>query len=214
MSKRLFDLVAATAGLFLLAPLLLAIVVAVRLESRGSALFRQVRVGRGGHPFEILKFRSMRVPGPRDPTGPQITVSGDTRITRIGAILRRTKLDELPQLFNVLKGDMSLVGPRPEVPRYVAMYPSAARVEILSVRPGITDEAAIEFRDESEILGRSDDPERTYVEVILPRKIDCYLRYVRNRSFVGDIGILLRTLWRIPMPGPRGDDGAPRRDPG
>jgi lipopolysaccharide/colanic/teichoic acid biosynthesis glycosyltransferase len=179
---------------------MLGIAIAVRLESRGPVLFRQMRVGRGGRPFEILKFRSMRIPAGRDPVGREITVSGDARITRVGAVLRQSKLDELPQLINVLKGEMSLVGPRPEVPRYVAMYPSAARAEILSVRPGITDEAAIEFRNESEILGSSEDPERTYVEEILPRKVSRYLCYVRYRSFPGDLLILARTLWRIMAP--------------
>lgn len=197
MSKRLFDIFAATLGLALLAPVMLCIAIAVRLESAGPVLFRQVRVGRGGRPFEILKFRSMRIPGARDPIGPEITASGDARITRFGSVLRQSKLDELPQLINVLKGEMSLVGPRPEVPRYVAMYPSAARAEILSVRPGITDEAAIEFRNESDVLGTSEDPERTYVEEILPRKVRHYLCYVRNRSLPGDLLILARTLWRI-----------------
>jgi lipopolysaccharide/colanic/teichoic acid biosynthesis glycosyltransferase len=211
MSKRLLDVIAAAVGLIMLAPLMVVIAIAVRVDSNGPALFRQLRVGRDGRPFEILKFRSMRVPGLRDPARPHITISGDARVTHVGAILRRTKLDELPQLINVLMGDMSLVGPRPEVPRYVSMYPTAVRLEILSVRPGITDEAAIAFRDESEILGRSDDPERTYVEEILPQKIDCYLRYVRTRSFFGDLGILLRTLWRVAVPDPRRRDGAPPR---
>jgi lipopolysaccharide/colanic/teichoic acid biosynthesis glycosyltransferase len=195
--KRLVDVVAAVFGLLLVAPLLMLIAVAVRIDSEGPALFRQTRVGRDGRTFQILKFRSMYLARhTRDGTA-QITVATDPRITRLGALLRRTKLDELPQLINVLRGDMSLVGPRPEVPRYVAMYPPDARAEILSVRPGITDEAAIEFRDESEILGRSEDPERTYIEEILPRKIRLYQNYVRHRSLLGDLGIVLRTLRRI-----------------
>jgi lipopolysaccharide/colanic/teichoic acid biosynthesis glycosyltransferase len=195
--KRLVDVVAALFGLLLVAPLLMLIAVGVRIDSEGPVLFRQTRVGRDGRTFQILKFRSMyHARHTRDGTA-QITAATDPRITRLGALLRRTKLDELPQLINVLRGDMSLVGPRPEVPRYVAMYPPDARTEILSVRPGITDEAAIEFRDESEILGRSEDPERTYIEEILPRKIRLYQDYVRHRSLLGDLGIVLRTLRRI-----------------
>jgi lipopolysaccharide/colanic/teichoic acid biosynthesis glycosyltransferase len=197
--KRLVDVVAAVSGLLLLAPVLAFIALAVRIDSEGPALFRQTRVGRDGRTFQILKFRSMYHAGHSRDGAAQITAAADPRITRCGALLRRTKLDELPQLINVLRGDMSLVGPRPEVPRYVAMYPPDARVEILSVRPGITDEAAIEFRDESEILGRSEDPERTYVEVILPRKIQLYQDYVRHRSLLGDLGIILRTLRRIAL---------------
>lgn len=197
MMKRVLDLLAAVTALVVLFPLLIAVALAVRLESPGPAIFRQVRVGRGGQPFEILKFRSMRhvvVPSTADL---QITAAADPRITRVGSVLRRTKLDELPQLFNVLAGDMSLVGPRPEVPRYVALYPPDAREEILSIRPGITDEAAIEFSDEGDLLTQSADPERTYVAEILPRKIELYRRYVRTRTLRGDIGILLRTVLRI-----------------
>jgi lipopolysaccharide/colanic/teichoic acid biosynthesis glycosyltransferase len=197
MSKRLLDVILAMIGLIALAPVMIVVAVAVRFGSPGPALFRQVRVGRGGRPFEILKFRSMAVASDRSTVGPAITASTDSRITRVGAFLRRTKLDELPQLVNVLRGEMSLVGPRPEVPRYVAMYPADARREILSVRPGITDEAAIEFRDEGDLLANSADPERTYVEDILPRKVRHYLEYVRTRSLPGDFAILVRTLWRV-----------------
>jgi len=198
--KRLVDVIAALFGLLLLAPLLVFIAFAVRVDSEGPALFRQARVGRDGRTFQILKFRSMHHARHSSAGASQITAAADARITRVGALLRRTKLDELPQLINVLRGDMSLVGPRPEVPRYVAMYPPNARAEVLSVRPGITDEAAIEFRDESDILGRSEDPERTYVEEILPRKIQIYRNYVRNRSLLGDLCIILRTLRRIVFP--------------
>ena len=190
--KRVFDLLMSAAALLLLSPLLLCIALAVRLDSPGPALFRQQRVGRNEIPFEVLKFRTMYSAAPGH-AGHEITVAGDARITRVGALLRRSKLDELPQLLNVLRGQMSLVGPRPEVPRYVRLYPDDARVEVLSVRPGITDEAAIEFRDEGELLARAADPERAYVEEILPRKIQLYRRYVRRRTFAGDLGILLRT---------------------
>jgi lipopolysaccharide/colanic/teichoic acid biosynthesis glycosyltransferase len=153
--------------------------------------------------FQILKFRSMTYARSPAAGAPQITASSDPRITRVGGFLRRFKLDELPQLINVLRGDMSLVGPRPEVPQYVDLYPADARREILSVRPGITDEAAIEFSDEGIILAGSADPERTYVEDILPRKVQHYRRYVRNQSLAGDLGIIFRTLLRIAAPGAR-----------
>lgn len=192
MVKRGFDLLVSAAALLLLWPLLLAIGLLVRLDSPGPALFRQERVGRFGTPFRILKFRTMR--SGAGLAGPLITAAGDGRITRIGYSLRATKLDELPQLINVLKGDMSLVGPRPEVAKYVAMYPPADRELVLSVRPGITDEAAVEFRDEGEVLASADDPERLYAEEILPRKLALYGRYVRERSFGGDLRLLWRTV--------------------
>jgi lipopolysaccharide/colanic/teichoic acid biosynthesis glycosyltransferase len=195
--KRLFDVVAAGAGLLAASPLLLLISLAVRLDSPGPAFFRQVRVGRHGVPFEILKFRTMRCALPGAESGPLITVDSDDRITRLGRMLRRSKLDELPQLINVVRGDMSIVGPRPEVPRYVALYPEEARREILSIRPGITDEASIEFRQESALLASADDPERTYVERIMPAKIEHYRRYVRERTLLGDVRIVLRTLRKI-----------------
>ena len=191
MSKRVFDVVAALCGLVLLAPLLCAIAVWIRRDSPGPALFRQRRVGRHGRPFDIYKFRTMAY---RPDGGRQLTVGHDPRITRAGHFLRRTKLDELPQLLNVLQGTMSLVGPRPEVPRYVDHYPPAVRRTVLSVAPGITDLAAIQYKDENEILGRASDPERAYVEAILPVKLDYYQRYVRERSFWLDLRIIFRTL--------------------
>jgi lipopolysaccharide/colanic/teichoic acid biosynthesis glycosyltransferase len=197
MSKRLFDVVAAATGLVLLAPLLLALALWIRLDSAGPALFRQVRVGRHGVPFEILKFRTMCQ---QAQAGRLLTVGRDARITRAGRFLRRSKLDELPQLINVLFGSMSLVGPRPEVPRYVDRYPPEVRRTVLSVAPGITDWAAILYKDENDILGRAADPERAYVETILPVKLAYYQRYVRERSFWLDLRIILRTLavlaWR------------------
>jgi lipopolysaccharide/colanic/teichoic acid biosynthesis glycosyltransferase len=197
MSKRLFDVVAAGLALLLLAPLLLALALWIRLDSPGPALFRQVRVGRHGVPFEILKFRTMCQ---QAQAGRPLTVGCDARITRAGRFLRRSKLDELPQLVNVVLGSMSLVGPRPEVPRYVDRYPSEVRATVLSVSPGITDWAAILYKDENDILGRAADPERAYVESILPVKLAYYQRYVRERSFWLDLRIILRTLaalaWR------------------
>lgn len=194
MSKRLFDVAAAAVGLILLAPALLAIALWIRIDSPGPALFRQRRVGRHGRHFDIYKFRTM---ADRPDDGRQLTVGQDPRITRAGRFLRRTKLDELPQLLNVLEGSMSLVGPRPEVPRYVDRYPPAVRQTVLSVAPGITDLAAILYKDENDILGRAQDPERTYVETILPVKLEYYQRYVRERTFWLDLRIIFRTLAAI-----------------
>jgi lipopolysaccharide/colanic/teichoic acid biosynthesis glycosyltransferase len=191
VTKRAFDLVLATVGLIVLSPVLIAIAVWVKVDSPGPALFRQERVGRYGRPFTMLKFRSMR-PAPRG-GGPLLTAADDARITRAGRFLRRTKLDELPQLFNVVRGEMSLVGPRPEVARYVALYPPAVREQVLSVRPGITDDAALVYRDESALLG-SGDAEAVYVSTILPRKLELYQRYVAEQSLRTDLRLILRTL--------------------
>lgn len=193
--KRGFDLFAAGLGLIVLAPLLLLLAAWVRLDSPGPVFYRQARVGRFGRPFRIHKFRTMT----HDPAGrgPQITVGDDARITRAGRILRATKLDELAQLIDVFVGDMSLVGPRPEVPRYVAVYPAALRDKVLSVRPGITDFASIEFRDESALLARAADPEREYVDVILPRKLGLAARYVEQASLRTDLHLIAATLRAI-----------------
>lgn len=192
MLKRTLDIVASLAGLALLAPLFLVVAIWVRLDSSGPILFRQERIGRFGRPFRILKFRTMSA---RQSEGaPLVTSAADPRITRAGRWLRRAKLDELPQLLNVVAGDMSLVGPRPEVARYVAHYPENVRKQVLSVRPGITDMAAIEFRHEQDILAASADPERTYVEAILPRKLEIYQDYVRRQSVALDLRVILRTL--------------------
>ena len=191
MMKRAFDLTAAALGVLLLLPLLAAIALWVKCDSPGPVLFRQLRVGRGGQLFEILKFRTMAAAA--DPQR-QLTVGRDPRITRAGHFLRKYKLDELPQLLNVVGGSMSLVGPRPEVPRYVACYPPALRDLVLSVQPGVTDLAAILYKDESSILGQAADPERAYIETILPTKLEYYARYVRERSFWGDVRIIFRTL--------------------
>lgn len=175
-------------------PLLAVAALAVKLDSRGPVIFAQQRVGRNFQPFRIYKFRTMVVDA--DKRGAQITAGADPRITRVGRWLRKTKLDELPQLINVVKGDMSLVGPRPEVPRYVEMFRDDYAA-VLAVRPGLTDPASIEYRDESSLLAASSDPERTYVEEILPHKIKLARDYIARASFVGDIGIILRTLVRI-----------------
>lgn len=194
MSKRAFDLAAAAAGLVVLAPLLLLIALWIKFDSPGPVFFRQQRVGRHGVLFAIFKFRTM---AHQPDGGRQLTVGQDRRITRAGHLLRRYKLDELPQLLNVAGGSMSLVGPRPEVPRYVACYPPQVRAVVLSVAPGITDWTSILFKQESEILGRAADPEKAYVDTILPIKLEYYVRYVRERSFWLDLRIILRTLAAI-----------------
>lgn len=194
MVKRAFDFLMALVGLLLIWPVLLVVAVAIKLDSPGPALFVQERVGLGGRPFRMHKFRTMRVNA--EAAGPQVTASNDSRITRTGAFLRRYKLDELPQLLDVLVGKMSLVGPRPEVPRYVAAWPADARREILTVRPGITDPMALEYFDESALLAQSIDPEHTYLHEVLPRKVQGYLRYVRSRSLALDVNVILRTIKR------------------
>jgi lipopolysaccharide/colanic/teichoic acid biosynthesis glycosyltransferase len=195
MLKRLFDLTGALLALALLWPLLLGIALAVRLDSPGPALFRQERVGRHGRPFRIHKFRTMAADAPA--RGLPLTVGADPRITRVGAWLRRTRLDELPQFIDVLRGDMSLVGPRPEVPRYVARYPQALRERVLAVRPGLTDPASLQFIDEAALLAAAADPEREYVEVILPRKLRLAAEYAERASLASDLAVLWRTLVRL-----------------
>jgi lipopolysaccharide/colanic/teichoic acid biosynthesis glycosyltransferase len=192
IAKRLFDVVFSAVALLLLGPLLLLVSLWVKFDSPGPVFFRQVRVGLNGRHFSIHKFRTMHTDAAR--RGPEVTVGADPRITRAGAFLRRYKLDELPQFLDVLLGRMSIVGPRPEVPRYMDAYPDVVRHKVLSVRPGITDWASIEFRSESEILAAASDPERRYVEEVLPIKQGYYLRYVEERSFLGDLEIVVATV--------------------
>ncbi|MBA1443575.1 MAG: sugar transferase [Gammaproteobacteria bacterium] len=195
MAKRLFDLLLTLPGLLLLLPLMAVIALWVRFDSPGPVLFRQQRVGRGGVSFALLKFRSMRVDAEK--LGPKVTVGADPRITRSGQFLRKSKLDELPQLFNVVMGQMSLVGPRPEVPEYVAHYPPEIHDKVLSVPPGITGLASIEFRNENAMLEGADDPVATYLNEIMPIKLDYYVRYVEQRSLWLDVKIILRTFWAV-----------------
>ena len=204
MPKRLLDVAASLFGLLLLLPLLVLIAIAIKLDSKGPVFYRQERVGRHGLLFRIFKFRTMAAEPAA--SGAQITVAGDTRITRVGALLRRTKLDELAQLLDVLRGTMSLVGPRPEVPRYVAHYPPAWRERLLSVRPGITDFASVRYRDENDLLARAADPEREYIDVILPMKLRYALRYVDQPTIANDlrvIGLTLNTVFVPNLPSPR-----------
>jgi lipopolysaccharide/colanic/teichoic acid biosynthesis glycosyltransferase len=192
MAKRLFDLVGALIGLALLSPLLLLVALAIRLDSGGPVFFRQERVGLGGRLFRIHKFRTMKVTAVAG--GGLLTVGADPRITRVGAMLRDKRLDELPQLIDVLCGDMSLVGPRPEVPRYVALYSAEMRSRVLCVRPGITDPAALEFRDEATLLERAADPEREYIVNILPRKLALQAAYAESATLATDLAVIARSL--------------------
>ncbi|WP_318013706.1 sugar transferase [Roseateles oligotrophus] len=208
MLKRCFDICLAIVGLLLLAPLFVLIALSIKLDSPGPVFFRQQRVGRYGKLFDIYKFRTMTVAAP-SAAGLQLTVAGDARITTVGAFLRRSKLDELAQLFDVLRGTMSFVGPRPEVPRYVEHYPPQWRDRLLSVRPGITDFASVRYRDESDLLAQTSDPEREYIETILPIKLQYALRYVDAPSLSTDlrvIGLTLRTVFVPNLSMPRSFD--------
>ncbi|RUL58470.1 sugar transferase [Prevotella koreensis] len=191
---RLFDILFSTIGLLLLSPLFLVIYIIIIIESKGGGFYSQTRIGKNGIPFAIYKFRSMRTDADKHGL---ITVGGrDPRITRIGYYIRKYKIDELPQLWNVLVGDMSLVGPRPEVQKYVDLYTEEQR-KVLSVRPGITDYASIEYVDENILLAKSDDPDRTYVEVVMPAKIVLNMKYINNKSLKEYFKIIFLTLAKI-----------------
>lgn len=191
---RFLDILFSIIGLLILSPLFLLIYIFIRLESKGGGFYSQVRVGKGGKDFKLFKFRSMRIGA--DKKG-LITIGGrDSRITRIGYFIRKYKLDELPQLVNVLIGDMSLVGPRPEVRKYVDMY-NAEQRKVLSVQPGITDYASIEYVDENVILGNASDPDKAYIERIMPDKIKYNMKYINHRSVKEYIKIIILTIWNI-----------------
>lgn len=190
--KRAFDIICSLLGLLVLSPVLLVCAVLVAATSPGGAIFRQERIGRDGKPFDICKFRSMR----RDNAGLKISTSSDSRITPVGRVLRKTKLDELPQLWNVLKGDMSFVGPRPEVEEYVRLYDEEQR-QVLLVRPGITGLASIRYRNENDLLSESDDPNRTYIEQIMPAKLALDLEYIPRASVGYDIKLIFETLLTV-----------------
>ncbi len=185
---RLFDIAIAAAALLVLSPLLIVIAIAVKLTSRGPVIYRAKRVGRNGQLFDLFKFRSMAVSN----TGPAITRAGDPRVTPVGRIIRRFKVDELPQLLNVLRGEMSIVGPRPEDPKYTAMYDEAQR-KALAVRPGITSAASVKYRDEESHLAR-DDWEEYYVQHIMPEKLRIDLEYLERRTFFSDVMLILKTI--------------------
>ncbi|MDR2267262.1 MAG: sugar transferase [Christensenellaceae bacterium] len=195
MIKRIFDVTASFLGLLVLLFPFICIGVAIAATSRGGVFFKQVRVGLNGKTFRILKFRTMVADAGK---GRHVTVRNDARITPIGRILRKTKVDELPQLFNVLIGQMSFVGPRPEVPQYVALYTDQQR-GVLSVKPGITDIASIEFSNENELLSESDNPEGKYISEVMPIKLDLNLKYLEKRNFCYDITIILKTVTKLLM---------------
>ena len=190
-AKRVMDVLISGAALCALWPLFLLIALAIVIDDPGPVFYRQVRVGRGGKEFRIFKFRSMVADA--DKKGLQITVGRDSRITRVGALLRKTKLDELAQLINVFLGQMSFVGPRPEVPRYVALYTPYQR-QVLLVRPGITDYASIAYRNENDLLAGADDPERMYIEEIMPAKIELNMRYLHEISPLCDVKLIFKTI--------------------
>lgn len=193
MLKRIFDTILSLFGLVILLPFMLIIAIFIKLDSKGPVFFKQVRVTKNGREFKIFKYRTMRVGSDKYS---QITVGKDNRITKVGAFLRKYKLDEIPQLINVLIGDMSLVGPRPEVPKYVALYTDEQK-EILKVRAGITDYASIEFSDENDLLASEEDPEKAYIEKVMPKKIELNKKYISEISILTDIKIILLTIKKI-----------------
>ena len=192
--KRIFDVIASGLGLIVLSPLFLILAIWIKLDSKGPVFYRQVRVGYKNKDFRIFKFRSMRVGADK---GSLVTIGGhDPRVTRSGYFIRKFKFDELPQLINVFTGDMSLVGPRPEVRHYVDCW-TPEQMHVLDVRPGITDPASIKFYNENELIEQAEDPEKYYIEVIMQEKIKLYLEYVEKRSFFYDLGLIFKTVWVI-----------------
>ncbi|MCD2502379.1 sugar transferase [Clostridium sp. NSJ-145] len=189
--KRIFDFFLALIGIIVISPILIIVSIAIKLDSPGKVMFLQRRVGRYGKEFNIYKFRTM-IPN-AEKVGKQITVGKDNRITKVGAFLRKYKIDELPQLFNVLKGEMSLVGPRPEVPKYVALYTEEQK-KVLSVRPGITDLASLKYSDENDILGKVDNPEEYYINVIMKDKLNLNLEYIEKSNVFFDISLIIKTI--------------------
>ncbi|MFJ4055429.1 sugar transferase [Pseudomonas sp. NPDC089743] len=194
MLKRMFDVFASLVGLLFLSPVFIALAIWIKLDSTGPVFFRQTRVGRFGKTFNIHKFRTMRVDSEK---AGRLTVGNDSRVTKSGRFLRKYKLDELPQLIDVLRGKMSLVGPRPEVQEFINCYPVNVRQQVLSIRPGITDRAAIEMVDENEILSKYADPRQAYIDIILPIKQNYYLDYVSRQTFFLDLQIILATIVKV-----------------
>jgi lipopolysaccharide/colanic/teichoic acid biosynthesis glycosyltransferase len=193
MIKRIFDFISSFFFLFLFFPFFILLSILIKIDSKGPIFFTQIRVGKNNKDFLLLKFRTMKV---AQENSSLITIGNDNRITNIGNILRKYKLDELPQLINILKGEMSVVGPRPEVRKYVDMY-SSSQLEVLSVKPGLTDPSSIKFSNESELLGTAANPEKYYTETLMPLKIEISLNYVRTQTFVGDLRIIFQTFSKI-----------------
>ncbi|MBL8631403.1 MAG: sugar transferase [Rhodospirillaceae bacterium] len=198
MLKRLLDFFGALGGLIVLSPVFLAVAIAVKLSSPGPVFFRQVRVGRGGKPFKIFKFRTMT--GSEPTSGPILTIGHNPRVTAVGEVLRDSKIDELPQLINVVLGHMSLVGPRPEVPKYVEKYTPEQREIILSVRPGLTGPASLKFRNQTQLLAQYDNPEHVYETIVMQEKIALNAAYIRDATFMSDVKLIFQTIaalfWR------------------
>jgi lipopolysaccharide/colanic/teichoic acid biosynthesis glycosyltransferase len=192
-SKRIFDICSALFALVLFSPMIIIISIWIALDSRGGIFYRQIRVGKNQKEFGLFKFRSMR---PNSDQAGQITIGNDSRVTTVGRFIRRFKIDEVPQLINIIKGDMSVVGPRPEVPKYVKMY-SEEQLKVLCVLPGLTDYASIEYLDEQKILGASEDPDKAYIEEVMPAKLKLNLKYIADRGFWLDIKLIFRTIGRI-----------------
>jgi len=193
ISKRIFDIISATLVLVFCSPLFIVVSIWIVLDSRGGVFYKQIRVGKNQKEFGLLKFRSMR---PNADKSGQLTVGYDNRVTKVGRFIRRYKLDELPQLINIIKGEMSVVGPRPEVPKYVRMY-SPEQLKVLSVLPGLTDYASLEYLDEQKILGEADDPEKKYIEEVMPAKLQLNLNYISDRSLKVDFQLIFKTIFKI-----------------
>lgn len=191
--KRVFDIVSSFSVLVLLSPLLLFITIWIVLDSKGGAFYKHIRVGKDGKEFGLLKFRSMAVGSDK---GSQITIGNDKRVTKVGKFIRRYKIDEIPQLINIILGDMSVVGPRPEVKRYVDLY-SKEQLNVLSVLPGLSDYASIEYFDEQRILGEAENPDQVYIDVVMPSKLNLNLKYISEKSFITDLKIIFKTLKKI-----------------
>ena len=193
VAKRLFDFFSALFALILFSPLLLIIAIWIMVDSRGGVFYKQIRVGKNQKEFGLLKFRSMR---PNSDKAGQLTIGNDSRVTKVGAFLRKYKLDEIPQLINILKGELSVVGPRPEVPKYVNMY-SKEQLKVLEALPGLTDYASIEYLNEQAVLGAAEDPEKAYIEEVMPAKLRLNLKYIHERSFWLDIKLIFKTIGKI-----------------
>jgi len=191
--KRISDIIASFIVLILLSPLFIFISLWIILDSKGGAFYKQVRIGKNGKEFKLLKFRSMR---PDSDKKSQITIGNDNRITKVGKFIRKYKIDEFPQLINIIKGDMSVVGPRPEVPKYVNMY-NENQKKVLQVKPGLTDYASILYFDEQSVLGKSEDPEKTYINEVMPHKLELNLKYIQEKSFLTDLKIIFQTIGKI-----------------
>lgn len=191
--KRLFDFTSSLTVLVFLFPFFFVISLIIILDSKGGVFYKHIRVGKNGKEFGLLKFRSMATGSDK---GSQITIGNDSRVTKIGRFIRKYKIDELPQLINILKGEMSVVGPRPEVKKYVDLYNSEQK-EVLGVLPGLTDYASIEYFDEQEVLGKAEDPEKEYIEIVMPKKLELNLKYIREKSLMTDFKIIFKTFSKI-----------------